>query len=62
LKQYGTTLSEPNVWDGLLAIEFRTSIWPSCTQSLDSTQNQLTELHQKLNSIQQNIMAAGGNA
>ena len=28
LKQQGQTLSDPNVWDGLLATEFRSQTWP----------------------------------
>jgi hypothetical protein len=61
LKTQGTNLSEPNVWDGQLAMEFRSSIWPQCSTALDSAQTQLQELHQKLQQIHQNIMAAGGN-
>jgi hypothetical protein len=61
LKSQGTNLSEPNVWDGQLAMEFRSSIWPQCSAALDSAQTQLQELHQKLQQIHQNIMAAGGN-
>jgi hypothetical protein len=61
LKTQGSLLSEPNVWDGALASEFRGTIWPACSQALDSAQTQLQELHQKLQQIHQNIMAAGGN-
>jgi hypothetical protein len=62
LKTQGTTLSEPNVWDGQLALEFRGTIWPQCSAALDNAHRQLLELQQKLQQIHQNIMAAGGNA
>jgi len=61
LKSLGNTLSEPNVWDGSLAVDFRSNIWPQCTAALDKTLQQLNELHSKLVSIQSNIMQAGGN-
>ena len=61
LKSLGNTLSDPNVWDGTLAIDFRSNIWPQCTSALDQTLQQLNELHSKLVQIQGNIMQAGGN-
>lgn len=61
LKAQGATLSDPNVWDGSLAITFRSDLWPACTKALDEALTSLNELHQKLSQIQQNIMAAGGN-
>ena len=62
LNRLGTTLSDPNVWDGTLAESFRSQIWPECKSSLETTQRELTELQQKLQTIAQNIMQAGGNA
>jgi uncharacterized protein YukE len=62
LNRLGTTLSDANVWDGTLAESFRSQIWPECKSSLDTTQRELNELHQKLRTIAQNIMQAGGNA
>ena len=62
LNRLGTTLSDPNVWDGTLAESFRSQIWPECKSSLETTQRELNELQQKLQTIAQNIMQAGGNA
>jgi uncharacterized protein YukE len=62
LNRLGTTLSDPNVWDGTLAESFRSQIWPECKSSLDNSLRELNELHQKLQQISQNIMQAGGNA
>jgi uncharacterized protein YukE len=62
LNRLGTTLSDPNVWDGTLAESFRSQIWPECKTSLETTHRELNELQQKLQSIAQNIMQAGGNA
>ena len=61
LNRLGTTLSDPNVWDGQLADSFRSQIWPECKSSLENTQRELNELQQKLQTIAQNIMQAGGN-
>jgi uncharacterized protein YukE len=61
LNRLGTTLSDPAVWDGVLAESFRSQIWPECKASLENTQRELNELHQKLQTIAQNIMQAGGN-
>ena len=62
LKTQGGNLSEPNIWDGGLAVEFRSNIWPQCSSALDNAQRQLQELQTKLQQIHGNIMAAGGNA
>jgi hypothetical protein len=62
LTRLGTTLSDPNVWDGTLAESFRSQIWPECKSSLDNSLRELNELHQKLQQIAQNIMQAGGNS
>ena len=62
LRSEGTTLSDPNVWDGTLAVSFRNEIWPATTAALDAAHVKLNELHAQLTTIQQNIMQAGGNA
>ncbi len=62
LKQQGGVLSDPNVWDGPLAADFRGNIWPSCTTSLDKTTQALQELQTKLHQINENIISAGGGA
>lgn len=62
LKQQGQVLSDPNAWDGPLAANFRGEVWPACASTLDKTMAALTDLQGKLQQINQNIMAAGGNA
>ncbi|MCU1499377.1 MAG: pyrophosphorylase [Acidimicrobiales bacterium] len=60
LDQQGRQLSQPEVWDGSLAIAFR-SAWPQTSKTLQHVRNQLDELRVKIESINTNIMAAGGN-
>jgi uncharacterized protein YukE len=62
LDQQGQRLCDPNVWDGALAAEFRGSVWPQCNASLKSTLQALEQLQTRLQQINANIMAAGGNA
>lgn len=61
LNTLGSNLSEPNVWDGNLAVQFRSQVWPSVTSALQTTMTQLQDLHKSLNQIQTQIMTAGGN-
>ncbi len=60
LDQQGRQLSEPDVWDGSLASQFR-STWPQTSRSLQSVRSELDELRQKVERINLDIMAAGGN-
>lgn len=60
LNTQGQHLSDPNVWDGRLAQEFR-GLWPETKATLDRMQQQLEQLRQKVDRINQDIMAAGGN-
>jgi hypothetical protein len=62
LKRLGTELSDPQVWDGTLAVDFRSNLWPACSSALDQTLAKLGVLHDQLKQIQGNIMSAGGNA
>lgn len=62
LETQGQQLSEPNVWDGNLAQQFRTDTWPQTSASLKNAHTQLVQLQQDLSKIAQNIMTAGGNA
>ena len=57
----GQRLSDPNVWDGALATEFRSELWPQTKTALERCVAALEELRTRLQSINQNIMAAGGN-
>lgn len=61
LANQGNILSDPNVWDGQLAIQFR-GRWPETHQQLVKTQQALEELRRNIEQINRNIMTAGGNA
>lgn len=58
----GRNLSLPEVWDGLLAGQFRGDVWPSTQRALMDAQQALDELRSKISIINTNIMTAGGNA
>ena len=60
LDQQGRQLSQPDVWDGALAAQFRGS-WPQTSQSLQAVRAELDELRQKVERITADIMLAGGN-
>lgn len=60
LDTQGKTLSDPNVWDGPLAQQFRDQIWPETKSALDNAQKELEELRAQLDQISSNIMQAGG--
>jgi hypothetical protein len=62
LDREGQTLSQPEVWDGQLAAQFRGEVWPSSKSALDQVKVQLEELRLQLDKINVNIMTAGGNA
>ena len=61
LDTQGQTLSQPNIWDGALAVQFRSSTWPETRAALDKAKQELEELRDQLERISQNIMSAGGN-
>jgi uncharacterized protein YukE len=61
LNREGTTLSNPANWDGRLAQEFRSN-WPTTNQQLLKVKASLEELRQRVATINQEIMRAGGNA
>ncbi|MBC8252708.1 MAG: WXG100 family type VII secretion target [Ardenticatenia bacterium] len=61
LNTEGQKLSQPNIWDGRLAGEFRSN-WPQTHKTLQEAQRQLEELRAKVQKINENIMRAGGNA
>ena len=61
LNREGQILSDPNNWDGRLAIEFRNN-WPQTYQALKRAKDELEELRSKVQTINENIMRAGGNA
>lgn len=60
LDAQGRTLSDANVWDGPKASEFRGQLWPQVNSALQKAVVELTELRTKLDGIQRDILAAGG--
>ena len=60
LNNQGQILSNPNVWDGRLASQFR-SDWPEVNATLIKAKNALEELRTSVQKINENIMTAGGN-
>lgn len=60
LDQEGNTLSQPDVWDGSLAIQFRSS-WPTTSRALQSVKAELEQLRIRVEKINADIMVAGGN-
>lgn len=57
----GRTLSDPGVWDGRLAESFR-STWPATQAGLQRAVAEIEELRRRVEAINHDIMAAGGNA
>lgn len=62
LQHEGNTLSDLNHWDGTLAQQFRSEIWPSHTAAMSSMKSALEQLQQQVARINSDILAAGGNA
>ena len=62
LDAQGRILSDPNVWDGPLAAQFRGSTWPETKTALDKAKTELEQLRTQLNQISTNIFTAGGGS
>ena len=62
LKAEGQLLSDPNVWDGMLAEDFRSNTWPATATTLDQMAEALEALRSRVQAINTDIMSAGGNA
>lgn len=60
LNREGQTLSDPNVWDGRLAQQFRQD-WPQMHSTLMKAKEALEELRANSQRINEDIMRAGGN-
>jgi hypothetical protein len=60
LEQLGQTLSDPNVWDGPLAREFRGQVWPQARSANQKMLEELNRLRTEVQKITNNIMLAGG--
>lgn len=56
----GKILSDPNVWDGPLAQQFRDRTWPQTKSALDRAQTELDQPRDQLQKIATNIGQAGG--
>lgn len=61
LHREGTTLSQPDIWDGQLAMRFRDT-WTETNTMLRNTHQRLEELRASIQQINANIMQAGGNS
>ena len=59
LQTQGQTLSEPNIWDGPLAAQFRGE-WPQVMQACNNMRQQINTLAQQVQRIVQDITTAGG--
>ncbi len=62
LRAEGEILSDPNVWDGTLAEDFRSNTWPQAANGLAACADALEALRARIQGINSDIMAAGGNA
>ena len=62
LDAQGKILSNPDVWDGPLAQQFRDSTWPETKSALDKAHTELDQLREQLQKIATNIMTAGGGS
>jgi uncharacterized protein YukE len=62
LDSEGKTLSQPDVWDGPLASQFRDQIWPETKAALDKAKQELDDLRDQLDKISADIMRAGGGS
>lgn len=56
----GQKLSQPDVWDGPLAEQFRNTTWPETKAALDKAKSELGDLRSQLDQIRANIFSAGG--
>jgi len=59
LHREGTTLSQPENWDGSLAARFRGD-WEQMHGTLEKVRTQLAELQTQIDGINKNIREAGG--
>jgi hypothetical protein len=56
---HGLALTDPNVWAGPAASMFSNNVWPVAQTQLDTVRGTLTELHQQVTGILNNITQAG---
>jgi hypothetical protein len=60
LQTLGTALTNPNTWDGPLAVRFRTGSWPQQNKALQTAVTTLETLSKQMETVVQNILHAGG--
>jgi hypothetical protein len=60
LDTQGKSLSDPNVWDGPLADQFRGDQWPGMKNALETLKQQLDDMRGRLDKISTDIFTAGG--
>lgn len=61
LESAANRLSEPNVWDGPHAVQFR-SMWADMAPRLRQSQADLAQLRNWVHAVADSILAAGGGA
>ncbi|MBX6391525.1 MAG: hypothetical protein IRZ08_21475 [Frankia sp.] len=59
LRRHAAVLLDQENWDGRVAAEFRTTVWPSYERALTELNTQLNLLRTRLGEIQQDIQNAG---
>lgn len=59
LRSLAQKLSNPDVWDGRAATEFRGPVWSASNSALVELQSQLDQLRSKVDVITRDIMQAG---
>jgi len=59
LKGQGETLSNPEVWDGMKATQFRNETWPGAKSALDDLLASIQAMQAQIESITTNIFLAG---
>ncbi len=62
VKQNCQVLTDPNVWDGMLAQDFRANTWPSTESALNQMAEALSVLQANVQDVNTDIMTAGGNS
>ena len=60
LNQAATRLSDPNVWDGPHAVQFR-GIWSEVSPRLEQARADLADLRNRIDAICGDILVAGGS-
>jgi hypothetical protein len=58
LHRDGDRLSDPEVWDGPVAAQFR-ALWPEVQSALAATQRRLDELNRSIDAVTTAILEAG---